>query len=44
MLSHRLIATAVALVVYFASRRNLLLGTVAGVGAFAGLAQWGTLP
>ncbi len=44
LLSHRLIATAVALGVYFALRRNLFFGTVAGVGAFIALAPWGTLP
>ncbi|MCC6531272.1 MAG: AzlD domain-containing protein [Burkholderiales bacterium] len=39
MLSHRLLACAVGLIVYFASRRNLLLGTLSGVSAFAIAAQ-----
>jgi len=40
LLSHRLVAAGVALGVYFGARRNLFLGTVAGVAAFAALSQW----
>jgi len=41
LLSHRLIASGVAIAVYFGARRNLLLGTIAGVSVLAVLVEWG---